>query len=116
MTSPNFKAVDRLDPVGARLGAINLVVVEPDGSLSGYNKDGYGFIENLRDGQAGWRADAGPAVVMSAGGGARSVVASLLDEGAVEIRLFNRTRGRADELAGMFGRGGGGNCWLTFNK
>ncbi len=97
------RVVDRLDPVGARLGAINLVVVEDDGSLSGYNKDGYGFIQNLRDGQAGWRADAGPAVVIGAGGGARSVVASLLDEGAVEVRLLNRTRSRADELAGMFG-------------
>jgi len=97
------RVVDRLDPVGARLGAINLVVVEEDGSLSGYNKDGYGFIENLRDGQAGWRADAGPAVVIGAGGGARSVVASLLDEGAVEVRLLNRTRSRADELVGMFG-------------
>ena len=44
-----------------------------------------------------------PAVVIGAGGGARSVVASLLDEGAPEIRLLNRTRARADELAAMFG-------------
>ena len=68
------RLVDRLDPVGKRMGAINLVVVEPDGSLSGYNKDGYGFIENLRDGKADWRGDAGPAVVLGGGGGARSVV------------------------------------------
>lgn len=97
------RLVDRLDPVGARMGAINLIVVEPDGSLSGYNKDGFGFIENLRDGEPGWRAAAGPAVVLGAGGGARSVVASLIDEGAPEIRLLNRTRARAEALAGAFG-------------
>lgn len=97
------RVVDRVDPVAARLGAVNLVVVESDGSLSGYNKDGHGFTESLRDGQADWRGDSGPAVVIGAGGGARSVVASLLDEGAPEIRLLNRTRARADELAAMFG-------------
>lgn len=98
-----MRLVDRVDPAGRRMGAINLVVVEADGSLSGYNKDGYGFIENLRDAELGWRGGAGPAVVLGAGGGARSVVASLLDEGAPEIRLTNRTRARAEAIAAEFG-------------
>lgn len=97
------RLVDRVDPVGRRMGAVNLIVVEADGSLSGFNTDGYGFIENLRDGQPGWRGAAGPAVVLGGGGGARSVVASLLDEGAPEIRLINRTRARAEALAAGFG-------------
>ncbi len=97
------RLVDRVDSVGQRMGAVNLIVVQPDGSLSGFNKDGYGFIENLRDGCPDWRGDAGPAVVLGAGGGARSVVVSLLDEGAPEIRLLNRTRARAAELAAAFG-------------
>jgi shikimate dehydrogenase len=93
------KLVDHVDPVGRRMGAINLVVVQPDGSLNGFNTDGYGFIENLRDGKPWWRGDAGPAVVLGGGGGARSVVVSLLEEGAPEIRLINRTRARAEQLA-----------------
>jgi len=97
------RLMDRLDPVAQRMGAVNLIVVEPDGSLSGYNKDGYGFIQNLRDGKRDWDAAAGPAVVLGAGGGARSVVASLIEEGAPEIRLINRTRTRAEELAAQFG-------------
>ena len=97
------RLVDRLDATARRMGAVNLVVVEPDGSLSGFNTDGYGFIQNLRDGLPGWRGDAGPAVVLGAGGGARSVVASLVDEGATEIRLTNRTRSRADTLADASG-------------
>ena len=97
------RLVDRIDQVATRVGAINLVVVEADGTLSGYNTDGYGFIESLRDGKPDWRGDAGPAVVLGAGGGARSVVASLLDEGAPEVRLINRTRERAEGLAEKFG-------------
>ena len=98
-----FRLVDRVDSLGTRMGAINLVVVEADGSLSGFNKDGYGFIENLKDGQKEWRADAGPVVVLGGGGGARSVVVSLMDEGAREIRLINRTRSRAEQLARELG-------------
>lgn len=97
------RLVDRVDPVGQRMGAINLIVVEPNGTLSGYNKDGYGFIESLREAQPGWRGDAGPAVVLGAGGGARSVVVSLLEEGAPELRLLNRTRARAKQLKAEFG-------------
>ena len=97
------RAADRLDPVGQRLLAVNLIVVQPDGSLSGFNTDGRGFVANLRDSRPNWRGDAGPAVVLGAGGSARSVVASLLDEGAAEIRLLNRTRVRAEEIAAEFG-------------
>jgi shikimate dehydrogenase len=85
------------------MGAINLIVVEADGTLSGYNKDGYGFIQNLYDGKPDWKPQAGPAVVLGGGGGARSVVVSLLDEGVPEIRLVNRTRARADQLKAEFG-------------
>jgi shikimate dehydrogenase len=97
------RLVDRVDEVGRRMGAINLIVVEADGSLSGFNRDGYGFVESLREGVPGWRGDAGPAVVLGAGGGARSVVVSLLDEGAPVVRLLNRTRARAEQLKAEFG-------------
>jgi len=90
-------------PLARRAGAVNLVVVQPDGSLSGSNTDGYGFIQSLRHDRPEWRGDAGPAVVLGAGGGARSVVLSLLDEGAPEIRLANRARDRAEHLAAEFG-------------
>ncbi len=97
------RLVDRVDPIGRRMGAINLIVVEADGTLSGYNKDGYGFVESLRESQPTWRGDAGPAVVLGAGGGARSVVVSLLEEGAPSVRLLNRTRARAEQLKAEFG-------------
>lgn len=102
VTMPHKEAaarlVDRLDATAQRMGAVNLIVVEPDGSLSGYNKDGFGFIQNLYDGNPAWRPSAGPAVVLGAGGGARSVVVSLMEEGVPEVWLLNRTRARAEAL------------------
>lgn len=94
-----YRTVDRLDATAKRMGAVNTILVREDGTLEGRNTDGFGFIENLRAGAPGWRASAGPAVVIGAGGAARAVVASLLDEGAPLVRLFNRTRARAEELA-----------------
>jgi shikimate dehydrogenase len=97
------RLVDHLDPLARRLGAVNLIRIGTDGSLSGSNTDGYGFVQNLRDVKSDWRADARPVVVMGAGGSARSVLPVLLDEGATEIRLVNRTRERAEELATRLG-------------
>ena len=98
-----FEAVDRVDPLARRIGAINCVVVAPDGSLDGRNTDGFGYIESIREGHPGWRADAGPIVVIGAGGGARAVLVSLADQGAKEIRLVNRSPARAQALVQEFG-------------
>ncbi|MBF0252031.1 MAG: shikimate dehydrogenase [Alphaproteobacteria bacterium] len=95
-----LKAVDEAHPLAKRIGAVNTVVVWPDGSLYGFNTDGFGFLENLRAGYAGFDPAAGPAVVLGAGGAARAVIAALLDAGAPEVRLLNRTRERAEHLAG----------------
>ena len=103
--------VDRVEPLARRIGAVNLVVVRADGTLEGRNTDAFGFVQSLREGQPAWRADAGPAVVLGAGGAARAVVAGLIDDGAREIRLLNRTTERAAELAADL-RPGDGACRL----
>jgi shikimate dehydrogenase len=94
-----MKMMDELTPLAKRIGAINCIVVQPDGSLHGFNNDGFGYIQSLKDVNPAWRADAGPITVIGAGGAARAVVISLLDQGATEIRLINRTRAKAEELA-----------------
>ena len=98
-----MQLVDRVDPMARRMGAINTIVVEPDGSLSGTNNDGRGFIRSLLQQQPGWRADAGPVTVLGAGGGARAVVLSLAAQGAPEIRVCNRSFDKAQGLAAEFG-------------
>ncbi|MFZ2008222.1 MAG: shikimate dehydrogenase, partial [Stellaceae bacterium] len=70
-----LKVMDRIDPFAQRIGAMNTVIVAPDGSLEGSNTDVFGFRENLSAQAPGWRASSGPAVVLGAGGAARAVVA-----------------------------------------
>jgi shikimate dehydrogenase len=98
-----FEIVDRVDPLARRIGAINCVVVAPDGSLDGYNYDGFGYIQSILEAYPDWQAEAGPIVVVGAGGGARAVLVSLMDQGAQEIRLVNRSPQRAKALAQEFG-------------
>ena len=98
-----MRCMDVLDPLARRMGAINTIVLTPQGALHGFNHDGFGYIQSLRDAKPDWQANAGPITVLGAGGAARAVVLSLLDEGATEIRLLNRTRDKAQALAEEFG-------------
>ena len=92
-----FAALGRHDAIAARLRAVNTIAMTPEG-LEGRNTDGYGFIANLKERAPGWRADAGPAVLIGAGGATRAIAAALESEGAPEIRIVNRTRVRAEAL------------------
>ena len=91
--------VDRVEPLARRTGAMNTVIVMPDGSLEGCNTDVFGFRENLRERAPDWSPSAGPAVVLGAGGAARAVVAGLIEARVEEIRIANRTPARAEQLA-----------------
>lgn len=95
--------VDEVDDVAKKIGAMSCVVVRDDGSLFGTNNDWLGFLGNLKQQSPEWRADAGPAVVIGAGGGGRAVCYALLQEGATEIRLVNRTTAHAEAIAEEFG-------------
>lgn len=86
------------------IGAANTLIFRKDGKIHADNTDGYGFIENLRQGAPDWRPKAGPVAVLGAGGAARAVVASLADVGVTEIMISNRTRVRAEKLATDFGK------------
>ncbi len=87
----------------ALIGAANTLIFRKDGRLHADNTDGYGFIANLRQNAPTWDPTVGPAAVIGAGGGARAVIASLIEVGAPEIRITNRTRARAEALRTEFG-------------
>ena len=107
LTLPHKEAalaiVDHIDASARRIGAVNTIIVRPDRTLEGRNTDAFGFIENLRAGAPGWRADRGAAVVLGAGGAARAVLTALIDAGVAEIRLLNRHRARAESLTAALG-------------
>lgn len=99
VTMPHKQAVigllDRLDPLAARIGAVNTIVPEA-GGLAGYNTDAPGFLEPLRDDlerEHLFRM----ARVLGTGGGARAIVAALAGENFM-IVLAGRDPGKARAL------------------
>lgn len=98
-----MRIVDEVDITARKIGAISCVTVRKDGSLSGSNNDWYGFTHNILEFVPDWRAELGPVTVTGAGGGARAVIYGLMERGAREIRLCNRTLARAQAVAKEFG-------------
>ncbi|MDE1900686.1 MAG: shikimate dehydrogenase [Alphaproteobacteria bacterium] len=94
-----LSVIDTADDTARRIGAVNLVTVEPDGRLHGRNTDAYGFTQNLLHG--GYKPDS-TAFVLGAGGAARAVIVALADMGFTDIRIANRTVDRAEKLARDF--------------
>lgn len=98
-----LELVDDAEPLARRIGAVNTIVVCDNGRLSGRNTDSFGFMQALRVGAPKWRADAGAAVVLGAGGASRAIAAALGMAGVHEIRVVNRTLERAAALAKALG-------------
>ena len=110
VTMPHKQAVipllDGLEPIAARIGAVNTVVREADGTLTGTNTDAPGFLEPLRPALA-QRHLLRMARVLGTGGAARAIVAALADEGFVIVlagRDPAKARALLDELAPTEGR------------
>ena len=99
VTIPHKVAVgalcDALDATAARAGAVNTLVFR-DGRILGSNTDGFGFLANLR--AHGVAPNAGPALILGAGGAARAIAAALAEAGAA-VRVASRRPEQAEALA-----------------
>jgi shikimate dehydrogenase len=96
-----YRLVHRRDQVAEAVGAVNTVWLEGD-MLMGGNSDTHGILASLDDSAPGWDVAAGRAVVLGAGGAARSAAYGLITRG-MDVSLVNRTVHRAEELAAHFG-------------
>ena len=66
--------MDELDESSRVSGAVNTVVIH-DGKMTGYNSDGFGFMESLKAQYPAW--DGTNVVILGAGGAARGIAAAL---------------------------------------
>ncbi len=89
--------VDRSDEFASMVGAVN-TVVNRDGILQGFNTDGYGFLRALRN-DAGFKPVNRKVLILGAGGAARAVAFTLLDEKVSFLLVANRSLSRAENLA-----------------
>lgn len=92
-----FAACDSLTPRARAAGAVNTVWFE-DGRLMGDNTDGLGFVSHLNQTWPDRKKEA-KVLIFGAGGAARGLVLPLLESGAENITLTNRSRERAEALA-----------------
>jgi shikimate dehydrogenase len=92
---------DEASEAARAIGAANTLTFAPDGTIAAENTDAPGLIAALE--RAGHSPRGQTAMVLGAGGTARAAVWALRKAGAREISVWNRTRERAQELAGGFG-------------
>lgn len=97
-----FGLVNPADETTERLGAVNTVFLR-DGRAWGTNTDGEGFINSLRQSAPGFSFGNKRAIVLGAGGASLAVVDALLEQGASEVAVANRTAEKARALRQRLG-------------
>jgi shikimate dehydrogenase len=98
---PVMPLLDAIDPLAARIGAVNTIVRAEDGRLTGTNTDAPGFLEPLQGALAETHLFR-MARILGTGGAARAIVAALADRGFVIVlagRDPAKARAMLDELA-----------------
>ncbi|MEA3453691.1 MAG: shikimate dehydrogenase [Candidatus Caldatribacteriota bacterium] len=88
--------LDEVEESTRRIGAVN-TIVNNKGILTGYNTDVIGFKKSLQDKEK-FVIKEKNVVVLGAGGAARGVIYTLLEEGTEEISIFNRTLEKAEKI------------------
>ncbi len=89
---------DEADEIARAAGSANLLLFDADGGIEARSTDGYGLIEAFAEQAPELDLASGPVAILGAGGAARAAAAALLDRGAPEVRVLNRTAARAEEL------------------
>ena len=94
-----FALAHTVDLAARAAGAVNLLIFHEGGRIEGRNTDATGLAASLREDLGADFVRGKPTVLLGAGGAARAGVVALHDLGASEIRILNRTRARAEQLA-----------------
>ncbi len=101
VTLPHKQAVmpllDEIEPIAARIGAVNTIVRLSDGRLLGTNTDAPGLLADLA--AARWTPTGQVVVILGASGAARAAAFALADAGVSSITIVNRSLVRAIDLA-----------------
>ena len=95
LTMPNknkiVELLDELSPAARLIGAVN-TVVNDDGHLTGYNTDGVGYMQAVKD--AGYDITGETISIMGAGGAATAICAQAALDGVEKIHIFARETSR----------------------
>ena len=92
VTKPNkikiLDYLDELDELAEKIGSVNVVVIR-EGRLKGYNTDGIGFVQALRD-ETGMDLSGNTFFIFGAGGASRALSTTLADQGAKKLYVIDK--------------------------
>lgn len=88
-----IKYLDGLSPEAELSGAVNVVKKELDGRIIGYNADGAGFINNLKN--HGVKIEGSTITLLGPGGAGSAILAQAAIDGAKRIDVFARKNGHS---------------------
>ena len=97
-----FAIAHECDQAARICAAANLLIFHGNGRIEGRNSDAAGLAATLREHVGGALPRGKAAVILGAGGAARAAVLALNELGAAEVRIVNRSRARAEQLAAGF--------------
>lgn len=105
VTIPHKEAIvpllDEVTKLARTIGAVN-TVQNQEGKLVGYNTDGPGFIESLKE-DANFEPEGKSAVVLGAGGASRAVSTMLSEAGVKSLTIADVVEEKAKELSEYLG-------------
>ena len=84
-----------------RAGAVNTLIVQPDGSLYGDTTDGTGLVRDLTQNHR-IQIKAKDILIIGAGGAVRGVIEAILEQQPASLLITNRTKEKAVQLAKDF--------------
>jgi shikimate dehydrogenase len=94
--------LNHVDDQAKRLVAVNTLYLK-NGEIRGANTDGEGFGAHLQQSHPAFQIKGSHIVVIGAGGAAKAIIGTLLDKGAKEILLVNRSVDRVKSIQDQFG-------------
>lgn len=97
-----MKYLDDADEVTRQMGSCNTVVVQPDGSLKGYNTDGLGAVRSVQE-EAGVEIPGNTFLCFGAGGAGKAICTELAFHKAGRIYISD-FEGPCTELAEQINR------------
>jgi shikimate dehydrogenase len=94
-----LELLDQLDPLAKLIGAVNTIIREADGSLTGANTDAPAFLASLRE-DGGYDPAGQTIIILGASGAARAAAMALASASVARLVIANRTLERAEALLG----------------
>lgn len=110
-----FELCDKLSNTAKLIGAVNTIKIMDDGKLFGHNSDAEGFLKNLNNSYPEFTSKGKEVFLIGAGGAARAIIYSLINQKVKRILITNRDQEKAKKLIDDFSQFAVKNeCQLQF--